>query len=227
MDAIQLLKKDHRAVESLFARFDKLSEGAAKEKKALVQRILHELSVHTAIEEEIFYPAARKALKPRDGKVLEALEEHHVVKVLLNELQSLSPTSERYKAKVTVLKEMVQHHVEEEETDLFPTLQKKIDRATLGAIGQALETAKRFAPTRPHPNAPDQPPGNLIAALPAAMIDKVRDLVASASSSHGAASRKKQKMSVGAQMHRIARATKATKSTKAKARTKTAKRTKS
>jgi hemerythrin superfamily protein len=225
MDAIELLKKDHRAVDSLFAKFEKLSDGAAKEKKAVVQRIMHELSVHASIEEEIFYPAARKALKPRDGKVLEALEEHHVVKVLLNELQSLSPTSERYKAKVTVLKEMVKHHVEEEETDLFPTLRKKIDRSTLGAIGQALEAAKKFAPTRPHPSAPDQPPANLITALPAAMIDKVRDLVASASSSRAAASRKKQKLSVGAQMNRVVRA-KPAKRTKAKAHTKGVKPTK-
>jgi len=177
MDAISLLKKDHRTVESLFKQFEKLGEGAAKEKKAIVQQLVRELSIHASIEEQLLYPAARNAVKNEEDLVLESLEEHHLVKVTLSELESMNPSNERYDAKVSVLKEAVMHHVEEEEGELFPALQKKLGKETLTNLGKAIEAAKKMAPTRPHPTAPDEPPGNIIAGLPAAMMDKIKDLV--------------------------------------------------
>jgi len=125
MDAISLLKKDHRTVTALFARFKKLGDGAKKQKKAVVQQIIRELSVHAAIEEALFYPTARTMVKAKEDLVLEALEEHHVVKWLLQELSGLDPSHERFEAKVTVLEEAVKHHVEEEESDLFPAFATK------------------------------------------------------------------------------------------------------
>ncbi len=207
MDAIALLKKDHRTVKSLFSQFDKLGDGAHKQKKAVVQQIIHELSVHAAIEEALFYPTARAAVKAKEDLVLEALEEHHVVKWLLHELASLEPTHERYDAKVTVLKEAVNHHVEEEESDLFPAFERKVAPAERIALGSALEAAKKVAPTRPHPSAPDAPPGNLVAGIPSALIDKVRDLIAAPAVAR-VASRGRRGMTMSSAMPRMGRAPK-------------------
>ncbi len=213
MDAIKLLENDHRTVEKLFAQYEKLGDGHPTQKKMIVQKLVRELSIHASIEEELLYPTARKALRQKEDLVLESLEEHHLVKVTLSELQSMSPSNERYDAKVTVLKEAIEHHVEEEESDLFPALRKKLDKAALESLGTALESAKRLAPTRPHPNAPDTPPGNLLAGLPAALLDRVRDLVSGTpgAATKGANSRPshgKKTVSASAAMNRMARSAK-------------------
>ena len=202
MDAISLLKKDHRTVKALFARFAKLGDGAPKAKKMIVSQIIRELSLHAAIEEALFYPTAREAVPAKEDLVLESLEEHHVVKWLLSELASLEPTHERYDAKVTVLKEAVNHHVEEEETDLFPAFERKVSPEKRKALGKALEAAKKVAPTRPHPRAPDAPPGNILTSLPVAILDKVHDLLAP---SMAATSRTRHQKSAPAAAHRKGR----------------------
>lgn len=211
MDAITLLENDHRTVEKLFAQYEKLGDGQTTQKKAIVHKLIHELSIHASIEEELLYPTARKAVKQKEDLVLESLEEHHLVKVTLSELQSMSPSNERYDAKVTVLKEAIEHHVEEEESDLFPALRKKLDKKTLENLGAALASAKRLAPTRPHPNAPDTPPGNVIAGLPAALLDRVRDLISGSAGTARSgrkvpASRGKKTMNASAAMNRMGRA---------------------
>jgi hypothetical protein len=121
--------------------------------------------------------------------VLESLEEHHVVKWMLNELEHLEPTDERFDAKVTVLIENVRHHVEEEETEFFPEVRDALGRKTLGEIGDLLEKAKKIAPTHPHPKAPDEPPANAIAGMVSGLIDRVRD--AGAEAVNGARKRSK------------------------------------
>jgi hemerythrin superfamily protein len=186
MDAISLLTRDHRAVEKLFSRFEKTSDQATKSRRALVDEMIEALSRHAAIEEEYFYPAARQALGPSHSEiVLEAIEEHHVVKWTLNELLSMSPRHERFKAKVVVLMESVRHHVEEEEGELFPKLRKIMDAATLKTLGKTLELARSRAPTRPHPRAPDSPPGNRVVAPLAAAMDRSRDLLVSLTARRG------------------------------------------
>jgi hemerythrin superfamily protein len=111
-DAIALLKADHRKVEELFAKFEKARE--AERKKALVQQICTELSLHATIEEEIFYPACKGQIEDED-LLEEAYVEHDGAKVLIAELIDSSPESEFYDAKVTVLSELIKHHVKEEE----------------------------------------------------------------------------------------------------------------
>ena len=175
-DAIRLLTDDHRQVEELFARFEKTGDGAHKRRQDLVQRITEALSVHASIEEEIFYPAARRFVADTGDDVLEALEEHHLVKLTLAELETMDPSHERYGAKVTVLIENVRHHVEEEEGELFPTIRKALDPAQLREIGDELAAAKRTAPTRPHPEAPDTPPGNIVAQVLTAPFDAAANL---------------------------------------------------
>ena len=175
MDAVTLLRNDHRTVEGLFKKFEKAGPNAHKTKKDLVEKIIEELSIHAAIEEQVLYPAARKAVPDASDEVLEALEEHHIVKWVLSELDGMEPTDERFQAKVTVLIENVRHHVEEEEDDLFPQLRKAMKRKELEELAQAMEKAKDIAPTHPHPRAPDTPPGNIVAGVAAGAVDRAQD----------------------------------------------------
>jgi hemerythrin superfamily protein len=177
MNAITLLKNDHKTVEDLFKRFEKLGPRAVKTKQDIVERIVRELSIHAAIEEMVFYPAIREAVENGDvdTMVLESLEEHHVVKWVLWELERMDPADERFDPKVRVLTESVRHHVEDEEKELFPTVNKMFDRAQLNELGDAMAGLKKTVPTHPHPKAPDEPPGNLITGAGAALVDKALD----------------------------------------------------
>ena len=172
MDAITLLKQDHKAVEDLFKKFEKAGPNAKKSKAQLVEKIVKELAIHAAIEEQVFYPAIREAVPDTESTVLESLEEHHIVKWVLSELEGMGPDDERFEAKVTVLMENVRHHVEEEEQELFPEVRKAIGRKAMNDLGDALELAKKGAPTRPHPRSPDEPPGNLVVGTVAGIVDK-------------------------------------------------------
>jgi len=160
MDAITLLKQDHRAVEQLFEQFEHATDDTKK--KELVERIMEELSKHAAVEEQAVYPAARDKAKEMADTVLESLEEHHLVKVTLAELEKMLPSAARYAAKVKVLQENVRHHVEEEENELFPALEKALSTDELNELGDTIEKLKATAPTRPHPLAPDEPPFNMV-----------------------------------------------------------------
>src|SRR3954454_17529937 len=114
MDAITLLKNDHKTVEELFKKFEKAGDSAKKAKARLVDKMIEELAVHATIEEMTFYPFVKGVSEELTDDVLESLEEHHIVKWVLSELENLTPEDERYDAKVTVLIENVRHHVEEE-----------------------------------------------------------------------------------------------------------------
>jgi hemerythrin superfamily protein len=177
MDAITLLKADHKAVGQLFRRFEKSGSGAHVERREIVDGIIEALSVHAAIEEELFYPVVRATVPDTESLALESLEEHHIVKWVLSELESMSPEDERFEAKVTVLIENVRHHIEEEESDLFPKVREELGRKALGDLGDALVSAKATAPTHPHPRSPDTPPGNLVMGATAALADRVGDRV--------------------------------------------------
>ena len=188
MDAIALLTRDHQEVDRLFKQFEKLTDRAQKSKQKLVMKMIRELAIHAAIEEMLFYPAVRTAAlkaSTRAGQkaaddILEALEEHHIVKWTLSELEKMAPEDERYDAKVTVLIESVRHHVEEEQEELFPKARKLLGAELLEELGTRMEKAKKIAPTRPHPRAPDSPPGNLVAGTMAAVMDRGKDMVRSA-----------------------------------------------
>lgn len=173
-DAIVLLKNDHKNVEKLFKQFEKLGDNALKTKRQVVDQIIAELSTHAAIEEQHFYPTIREKAPDVADDVLEGLEEHHIVKWTLSELEELPADAERFDAKVTVLIESVRHHVEEEEGDMFPKVREALGRKELQELGAVMEKAKAISPKRPHPKAPDTPPGNLIAGPSAAAVDGVR-----------------------------------------------------
>ena len=185
MDAIALLTRDHREVEQLFKQFEKLTERAQKSMKKIVTKMIRDLAIHSAVEEMLFYPAVRTAGLKADTRageaasdlVLESLEEHHIVKWTLSELEKMDPEDERYCAKVEVLIESVRHHIEEEEGDLFPKARKLLGEEMLDELGQRMEKAKKLVPTRPHPRSPDTPPGNIVAGLMASMMDRTKDMV--------------------------------------------------
>jgi hemerythrin superfamily protein len=130
-DAMSLLEADHREVDSLFSDFE--AAAAAEEKKDVARKICAALRVHAQIEEELFYPAARKATKETD-LLDESLVEHAGAKVLIAEIEAMQPGMPLYDAKVSVLGEQIRHHVEEEEGDLFPKVREtQLDLMALGA----------------------------------------------------------------------------------------------
>lgn len=137
VDAIALLTADHHAVKAMFKQYASLKDrGSSKEKQALVQQICSALTVHAQIEEEIFYPAVREAIDD-DDLMDEAEVEHEGAKALIAQLESARPSDDHYDAKVKVLGELVDHHVKEEEKQMFPEAKKVIDAAALGAALQA------------------------------------------------------------------------------------------
>jgi iron-sulfur cluster repair protein YtfE (RIC family) len=139
-DAIALLTADHREVSAMFKQFEELSERAKSSKKKLADQICNALLLHTTIEEEIFYPAARGAGKDAEELVDEAVVEHAAAKDLIAQLQEMDPEDALYDAKVKVLGEQVEHHVKEEEKEMFPTVRKS--GLDLVALGQDMAVRK-------------------------------------------------------------------------------------
>lgn len=172
-DAIAVLRADHATARRLFKEFSAAGDRAHATRRRIVDRIITELSVHAGIEETVFYPRVRAALPKVETDVLEALEEHHIVKTTCAELETMNPRDERFAAKVQVLSENVTHHMKEEETGLFPEVRRLFSRADLLTMGEDLRAARSAVPTRPHPHAPDEPPGNIAAALVSTPVDEV------------------------------------------------------
>lgn len=130
-EATALLKADHKLVSQLFAEYEKTRSTAKK--KTLVARICRELGIHAKVEEEIFYPAVKAALKDKE-MVPEAIVEHASLKELMAQVEGKEPDGEMFDAKIKVLSEYVKHHVKEEETEMFPKARKtKLDMKALGA----------------------------------------------------------------------------------------------
>ena len=130
-DAIASLKADHKKVKGLFEKFEKAKD--RRTKKTIAMEALEELGIHATLEEELFYPAVRAAIKDKEGIMEEADEEHHVAKVLIAELEGMNGGEGHYDAKFTVLAENVRHHIKEEEGEMLPKAQKtRIDLTALG-----------------------------------------------------------------------------------------------
>jgi hemerythrin superfamily protein len=143
-DAIALLKEDHAKVRKLLAQLESSSERSGSRRQQLLSSIEQELKVHTRIEEEIFYPAFRDAAQKKDDRNLyfEAIEEHHVVDLVLPEIKKSGTDSEQFAAKAKVLKDLVEHHASEEEKEMFPRAKKLMDRDELVNLGERLAQAK-------------------------------------------------------------------------------------
>lgn len=142
MDAITLLKADHEKVSGIFEKLEETTESAEKTREELFMTLKQELDVHSHIEETIFYPVLKKSEETRDI-TMEGIQEHHVVKVLLRELDAMSVGSETWTAKLKVLKENVEHHVEEEEEDMFEKAREVLSKEQLEELGTLMEQEKQ------------------------------------------------------------------------------------
>ena len=141
MDVFALLKADHERVAGMLEKIDQTTERAAKGREETFTRLKQELDLHALLEEQIFYPALEEADDTRD-LTLEAYEEHRLVKQLLSELEVEPKNTEEWTAKFTVLKENVEHHVEEEEGELFKKARKVLNKEEIEMLGQRIEQAK-------------------------------------------------------------------------------------
>jgi hemerythrin-like domain-containing protein len=156
MDALSLLRKDHDTIKPLLRQILETTDRAEKGRSELFSRIKEELSVHEVIEEEIFYPALREHPRAREI-VLEGYEEHDVVSRLMGELDGMEPTDERFGPKAKVMAENIEHHIEEEEGEMFSKARQVFDDDELEALGERMarrkETAREemFGPARSGP----------------------------------------------------------------------------
>jgi hemerythrin superfamily protein len=139
MNAIELLKSQHREVKDLFVHYESLGEQAYKGKQTVFEQIADALAMHATIEEEQFYPAVKA--KRTEDILLESLEEHLGIKRVIADLLKIDSSDETFDAKVKVLKEQVEHHIEEEESDMFPKSKKVVDEEEMGRLGLAMEAS--------------------------------------------------------------------------------------
>ncbi len=142
MDALSLLKADHDKVKKMLAEGEKTTERGEKTRTELFQTLKAEMMLHERIEEEIFYPALKEHPKAKDI-VLEGYEEHHVVDEIMGELEATPVTDEMWGAKFTVMKENIEHHIEEEEGDMFKQARQVFDADELEQLGARMAELKK------------------------------------------------------------------------------------
>lgn len=146
MDAITLLTDDHRKVKKLLGELNETTNRAEKTRGELLAQIARELKAHTTIEEEIFYPAFKEAGQKRDDDKMyfEALEEHRAAgELVLPDLLKTQVTSDQFGGRAKVLKELVEHHADEEEKEMFPRARKLLDAAALKDLGERMQARKQ------------------------------------------------------------------------------------
>lgn len=176
VDAVDLVKRQHEQIRSLFEAFEECSDRPSKKKDEIVGELITILVKHARMEELILYPAVRREIPDIAEELDEGIEEHHLADLALAELVDMDSTDERFDMKVHVMIEAMEHHLEEEEEDLLPKIVDGIDARRRLEIGAAMEEAWKAAPTRPHPSAPQTPPGNIVASLVSTVYDSIRNL---------------------------------------------------
>ncbi|HEY2704740.1 MAG TPA: hemerythrin domain-containing protein [Candidatus Dormibacteraeota bacterium] len=176
MDAIELLTRDHRAVEELFSQFD---GGDDETRRTAAEGVIRELSIHAAIEEEFFYPMVKKEVPEAADMVDHGIEEHQEAKQVLAKLDEMidKAHTKAYAEKMQRLEKLIGDHVEEEENELFPKVREALTKTRLNEVGTLMNKAKKAAPTRPHPNTPANPLVQATAGKAAAVVDRMRDAV--------------------------------------------------
>ncbi|MFI1508905.1 hemerythrin domain-containing protein [Streptomyces sp. NPDC020597] len=175
-NVIQELTADHREVDELFAQIEALPEGDPR-RRELADRLTMELIRHSVAEEEHLYPTVRRYVDGGDDLADKELADHAEVENMLKELEECRPGDGRFDALLLRLKNSVTAHVRDEETRLFPMLADVCSADALEGLGEKVRSAKRHAPTRPHPSAPDTPPANKLLAPGAGMVDRLRDML--------------------------------------------------
>jgi hemerythrin superfamily protein len=178
MDAIVLLKKDHRAVERLLERYRMATKG----KRAIVDRIVRELSAHMAAEERELYPVLRESIEDGRSLMNDAAKEHAEARGLLAELRGLEEGSFEMDAKVATLRGAIAHHVKDEEGTIFPRAERSLGNEALGKLGTRIARAKKSAPQQPSRSAAKSSPGVSVSGVASAAVDPVGRVLRSAPS---------------------------------------------
>ncbi|MFG2819676.1 hemerythrin domain-containing protein [Kitasatospora sp. NPDC048365] len=175
-NVIAELLADHREVEEMFDRIQALPSGDERRRK-VADEFTIELVRHSVAEEMYLYPAVRAHLPGGDRLADREIADHSAVELLLKELEGVDCDDVRFDLLVDQLVNEVSAHVADEEQNLFPALAEACAAEQLDELGDKVRTAKKFAPTRPHPSAPDTPPGNMLVAAGTGLVDRARDLV--------------------------------------------------
>ncbi|MER6840203.1 hemerythrin domain-containing protein [Streptomyces platensis] len=173
---IDELTTDHREVEDLFGQIE-ASPSGQEERKHLIDEVTIELVRHSVAEEQYLYPAVREHVANGDAMADKELKDHSEVEKILKKLEGCSADDPQMDQLFLTLKESVTRHVQDEESNLFPQLRTACSAQTLDTLGEKIRTAKKMAPTRPHPSAPVTPPANKLLAPGAGLVDRARDFV--------------------------------------------------
>ncbi|HET6875358.1 MAG TPA: hemerythrin domain-containing protein [Acidimicrobiales bacterium] len=176
MDIIELLTNDHAEVNQLFGRFSRSSKPDTMAE--LAREIIHELSVHAAVEEQFVYPVVRSKVENGSALVDHGIEEHQEVKRLLSDLEKGDPADAGFARTMEKVIESVREHVSDEEGDVLPALRSATNAEFRSKLGSVVEQAKSVVPTHPHPLVPGTATAQLIAGPWASLVDHLRDLVA-------------------------------------------------
>lgn len=178
-DVIEILTHDHREVEQMFAELDSLrgatDEQSRSRRKDIAEQVTIELVRHSVAEEVAVYPKVEEKVSQAEAE--RAKREHAEAEETMKRLEKLDPADPAFEAELQTLMIEIRAHVAEEEGEMFPHLRSIFSQQELVKIGEQVEAVKKIAPTRPHPSAPDQPPGNLMLGPVAGLFDRLRDAV--------------------------------------------------
>lgn len=178
-DVIEVLTHDHREVEQMFAELESLrgasDDASRSRRKDLVDQVTIELVRHSVAEEAEVYPAVKE--KVSDAEAERAKHEHAEAEETMKRLESLQPDDPGFDAELATLMREIREHVAEEEGTMFPHMRQVFTSDELLELGAKVEKVKKVAPTRPHPSAPDEPPGDKILGPVTGLLDRMRDAV--------------------------------------------------
>ncbi|MGI8614744.1 MAG: hemerythrin domain-containing protein [Nocardioidaceae bacterium] len=172
-DMVSVLVTDHEEVKELFRQIESTSD--AKTRRDLADQMTAELIRHSVAEEQHLYPATRAALPDGDQIADHEIEEHSEAEEGLKRLEGVAGDDPQFMTIFAEVRDGVLHHIEEEEGDLFPRLQATMTADQLVELGEKITAAKKIAPTRPHPSAPDTPPLNKVMGPLTGLVDRLRD----------------------------------------------------
>jgi hemerythrin superfamily protein len=173
-DLISVIITDHREVEEAFGELERRT-GTPQHRRDLVEHVITELVRHSVAEEQFMYPEARKALPDGDELADHEIAEHAEAEQVMKDLEGVDATDPRFDDLLGKLISEVRNHIQEEESELLPRLAEACSADRLRELGRKVTAAKRVAPTRPHPSAPDRPPANLVLGPGVGLIDRMRD----------------------------------------------------
>ncbi|GKQ41533.1 hemerythrin domain-containing protein [Streptomyces sp. A012304] len=175
-NVIDELVTDHREVEELFGRIEALPFGD-ENRKTYADQVTMELVRHSVAEEAYLYPAVREHVAGGDALADKELEDHAKAEQIMKDLESCRPGDAEFDRLIGMLMSEIRAHIADEEGNLFPRLREACPPEALDDLGDKVRQAKKMAPTRPHPSAPDKPPANKLLAPGTGLVDRMRDML--------------------------------------------------